>query len=175
MLSCIGNRGSLLPDFQDLHLHCGISLAEAVFSGKSSKKKHCFSKKHMLSAFYRCAKTAQNHFIDAVQSGCRHFTLHCGFFAHISLTCLSARSGYYHPFSEGIAYKRSSQMAEGTVKWFNNSKGFGFIEQDGGQDVFVHYSAIQSEGFKSLEEGARVSFQIVDGPKGPAADKVNKI
>ena len=66
-------------------------------------------------------------------------------------------------------------MAEGTVKWFNDSKGFGFIEQDGGQDVFVHYSAIQSEGFKSLEEGARVSFQIVDGPKGPAADNVNKI
>ncbi|MEW6593846.1 MAG: cold-shock protein [Thermodesulfobacteriota bacterium] len=63
-------------------------------------------------------------------------------------------------------------MAEGTVKWFNASKGFGFIAQDNGKDVFVHYSAIQSDGYKTLEEGARVRFEIVEGPKGPAADKV---
>jgi CspA family cold shock protein len=63
-------------------------------------------------------------------------------------------------------------MAEGTVKWFNDAKGFGFIEQDGGPDVFVHHSAIQAEGFKSLAEGARVSFDVVDGQKGLAAENV---
>ncbi|XOF33182.1 MAG: cold-shock protein [Candidatus Electrothrix sp. YB6] len=63
-------------------------------------------------------------------------------------------------------------MAEGTVKWFNDSKGFGFVEQDGGQDVFVHHSAIQAQGFKTLHEGQRVSFDVVDGPKGPAASNV---
>jgi CspA family cold shock protein len=63
-------------------------------------------------------------------------------------------------------------MLEGTVKWFNDAKGFGFIEQDNGSDVFVHYTAIESEGFKSLAEGARVSFEIVEGPKGPAAANV---
>ncbi|HAR34911.1 MAG: cold shock domain-containing protein [Desulfobacter postgatei] len=63
-------------------------------------------------------------------------------------------------------------MAEGTVKWFNDAKGFGFIEQDGGKDLFVHHTAIQSQGFKSLAEGARVTFDVVDGPKGPAAENV---
>ncbi|MEN8140256.1 MAG: cold-shock protein [Thermodesulfobacteriota bacterium] len=63
-------------------------------------------------------------------------------------------------------------MAEGTVKWFNEAKGFGFIEQENGSDVFVHYSAIQSDGFKTLQEGSRVSFDVVDGPKGPAAENV---
>jgi len=66
-------------------------------------------------------------------------------------------------------------MFEGTVKWFNESKGFGFIAQDNGKDVFVHYSAIQKKGFKTLQEGERVRFDIVDGQKGPAAANVESL
>ncbi len=66
-------------------------------------------------------------------------------------------------------------MAQGTVKWFNDSKGFGFIEQDNGADVFVHFSAIQADGFKSLAEGDRVSFDVVEGQKGPQSSNVCKI
>ncbi|MFF7638427.1 cold-shock protein [Kitasatospora sp. NPDC008050] len=64
-------------------------------------------------------------------------------------------------------------MATGKVKWFNAEKGFGFIEQDdGGPDVFVHFSAIQSQGFRSLEENMKVEYEVVQGPKGPQAERV---
>ena len=65
-------------------------------------------------------------------------------------------------------------MAQGKVKWFNDAKGFGFIEQENGDDVFVHFSAIQGDGFKSLAEGQAVTFDVVNGPKGLQASNVRK-
>ncbi|MBI3557363.1 MAG: cold-shock protein [Deltaproteobacteria bacterium] len=66
-------------------------------------------------------------------------------------------------------------MAQGLVKWFNDAKGYGFIQQDGSdKDVFVHYTAIQGDGFKTLAEGQKVDFELIDGPKGPQAANVTK-
>jgi cold shock protein len=64
---------------------------------------------------------------------------------------------------------------KGTVKWFNNAKGYGFLGRDGGADVFVHYSSIQRDGYKSLKEGDEVEFDIIEGSKGPQADQVNRL
>jgi cold shock protein len=66
-------------------------------------------------------------------------------------------------------------MSEGTVKWFNEKKGFGFIEKEDGGDIFVHYSSIQSNGFKTLQEGQRVSFEVEDSKKGPTATNVRPL
>lgn len=70
---------------------------------------------------------------------------------------------------------RFLRMATGTVKWFNSEKGFGFIEVEGGNDVFVHFSAIQGEGYKTLDEGQQVEFEIVEGQRGPQAENVVKL
>ena len=66
-------------------------------------------------------------------------------------------------------------MVKGTVKWFNEKKGFGFLSRDAGEDVFVHYSVIQGDGFKKLEEGQEVEFEVQDGPKGPQAVNVTAV
>lgn len=71
--------------------------------------------------------------------------------------------------------KEAIVLAEGTVKWFNDQKGYGFIEQEGGPDVFVHFSGIEATGFKSLNEGDRVTFDVEQGQKGPAAANVKVI
>jgi CspA family cold shock protein len=91
-----------------------------------------------------------------------------------------------HPFTRHLANRRAGdnrqsgqgglrRMSEGTVKWFNDAKGFGFLSQDGGPDVFVHHSEIRSEGFRSLTEGDRVRFEVVQSPKGPRAANVTRI
>jgi CspA family cold shock protein len=73
-----------------------------------------------------------------------------------------------------IYFRRNARMEKGRVKWFNAEKGFGFIERDEGNDVFVHFSAINMDGFKTLEEGVEVEFEVVEGAKGPQAANVQK-
>jgi CspA family cold shock protein len=77
-------------------------------------------------------------------------------------------------FAACLVRQASRMRIIGKVKWFNNAKGYGFIEREGGNDVFVHFSAIQGSGFRTLEEGQQVEFEIVDGPKGPQAGNVTK-
>ncbi|AEU37058.1 cold-shock DNA-binding domain protein [Granulicella mallensis MP5ACTX8] len=87
---------------------------------------------------------------------------------HINQYELSAHAG--SPFS--VFGKGLMAQYKGTVKWFNNAKGFGFLARDSGPDVFVHYSAIQLDGYKSLKEGDEVEFDVIQGTKGPQADQV---
>jgi CspA family cold shock protein len=74
-----------------------------------------------------------------------------------------------------INRKEKQNMAKGKVKWFNDAKGFGFLEQENGEDVFCHFSALTGDGFKSLQEGDAVEFDVVKGQKGPQAENVRKI
>ena len=89
--------------------------------------------------------------------------------AQQSRKCRSASFAPIH--SSAIQFRKKHQMEQGTVKWFNDAKGYGFISRQNGEDVFVHYSAITANGFKSLQEGQAVQFNVVKGPKGwQAAD-----
>lgn len=76
---------------------------------------------------------------------------------------------------ESHFWQEDQSLASGTVKWFNEQKGYGFISQDTGGDVFVHYSGIEGSGFRTLNEGERVEFDVVSGPKGPQATSVRKL
>lgn len=77
--------------------------------------------------------------------------------------------------SSHYVFQKEKRVAEGTVKWFSNEKGYGFIAQADGEDIFVHFSAIEGEGFKSLNEGQPVTFEVVDGPKGKQAANVRLV
>src|SRR5574341_893323 len=89
--------------------------------------------------------------------------------------CLPANSGGASPPERREHTGGNRNMAQGQVKWFNDAKGYGFITQEGGEDVFVHFSAIQANGFKSLAEGDKVEFEVTRGPKGLQAANVRKV
>jgi cold shock protein len=95
---------------------------------------------------------------------------------------MSPPFGGTHPESCAISGRtinpereKQVERIKGTVKWFNNAKGYGFVGREGGPDVFIHYSAIASDGYKSLQEGDKVEFEIVQGQKGPQAANVSKV
>jgi len=86
----------------------------------------------------------------------------------------AARAGKNTGRGDRPLAKKVFDMAQGTVKWFNDSKGYGFISQEGGEDVFVHHTSIQMDGFRSLSEGDKVEFEVAQGPKGLQAQNVRK-
>jgi cold shock protein len=89
---------------------------------------------------------------------------------------VTACTQHFHiAFSGKSGIKRSNTMEQGTVKWFNDAKGFGFLSRENGEDVFVHHTAIRSDGFRSLQEGQRVQFDVSKGPKGWQADNVQVV
>jgi cold shock protein len=93
----------------------------------------------------------------------------------LTLVGAKARKSSHASSTETLGGLVVMSRITGKVKWFNNSKGYGFIEQPGSSDIFVHYSAIQGDGFKTLEEGQEVEFEVTQGPKGPQAEKVTKV
>src|SRR5919206_5392773 len=112
-------------------------------------------------------------FVGCVFASSAHFKVRPGSQA---LTQVDVKSlpGFRVRFTESLGGFVVMSRITGKVKWFNNSKGYGFIEQPGSSDIFVHYSAIQGDGFKTLEEGQEVEFEVTQGPKGPQAEHVTK-
>lgn len=105
---------------------------------------------------------------DIVKTVVRSFQMKSLYVLHLEIVANSKKRFAYEA-------RGGHNMLEGKVKWFNAEKGFGFIEVEGQDDVFVHFSAIQGEGYKSLEEGQNVTFEVVDGPRGPQAANVEKL
>jgi cold shock protein len=115
---------------------------------------------------------SRRRFASSVSGEC---ALKPGFGTSWSINTGGRQAGDFRPVNQFFRRLSSMPKTQGKVKWFNNNKGYGFIEQDNGHpDVFVHYSAIQEDGYKSLKEGQVVEFDLIDGPKGPQAENVSK-
>jgi CspA family cold shock protein len=113
------------------------------------------------------------NFVSQILANCAN--LHTSFETDWFLDDLAHRPPNFGSCGKFISTKEINTMEQGTVKWFNDAKGFGFISRQNGEDVFVHYSAINSNGFKSLQEGQAVQFNVVKGPKGWQASDVQPL